>query len=90
MSSNFYHIDNLGEVFSITIESGFRQELFDNYDCASNGDSISTALNSNLTAILIFLLSTVRTKALYMNLLKSLKIICTMIKLLMTLCTLRR
>lgn len=40
MSSNFYHIDNLGEVFSITIESGFRQELFDNYDCASNGDLI--------------------------------------------------
>ena len=40
MSSNFYHIDNLGEVFSITIESGFRQELFDNYDCDSNGDLI--------------------------------------------------
>ncbi len=40
MSSNFYHIDNLGEVFSITIERGFRQELFDNYDCDSNGDLI--------------------------------------------------
>lgn len=40
MNSSFYHIDNLGEVFSITIESGFRQELFDNYDCDSNGDLI--------------------------------------------------
>lgn len=40
MNSNFYHIDNLGEIFSITIESGFRQELFDNYDCESNGDLI--------------------------------------------------
>lgn len=42
MSSNFYHIDNLGEVFSITIESGFRQELFDNYDCDSNGELIQS------------------------------------------------
>ena len=40
MSSNFYHIDNLGEVFSLIIESGFRQELFDNYDCECNGDLI--------------------------------------------------
>ena len=40
MSSNFYHIDNLGEVFSITIESGFRQELFFFFYCASNGDLI--------------------------------------------------